>query len=39
MFHVKHSSGNFVSRIESTRFCADEKMKVQEFEIIEKCFT
>lgn len=38
MFHVKHSSGNFVSQVKSTRFCVDEKMKVLEFEVHNKMF-
>lgn len=39
MFHVKHSSGNFVSRDKSTRFSIKENTKILEFESKIKCFT
>lgn len=39
MFHVKHSSGNFVSRYQSTRFGITKNIIILEFEEKEKCFT
>lgn len=39
MFHVKHLSGNFVSRNKSTRFSVKENTKILEFERKTKCFT
>lgn len=38
MFHVKHLSGNFVSRCKSTRFCIAKNIRILEFETLEKMF-